>query len=100
MLRESGPYVLLFPQLLIALVTWPLVNDSASSKHIRFSTMAKISAGIFACIAYVFQWGYDGKQPSIVSLGPISRLSGNQMEDDRSSVCVLCLACIGSSQPS
>ena len=77
-----------------------LVNDSASSKHIRFSTMAKISAGIFACIAYVFQWGYDGKQPSIVSLGPISRLSGNQMEDDRSSVCVLCLACIGSSQPS
>ena len=22
-------------------------------------------------IAYVFQWGYDGKQPSIVSLGTV-----------------------------
>ena len=30
-----------------------------------------------ACRAYVFQWGYDGRLPSIVSLGTISRLSGN-----------------------
>ena len=29
------------------------------------------------CKAYVFQWGYDGKQHLIVSLGPTSRLSGN-----------------------
>ena len=53
--------------------------------------------GLVACIAYVFQWGYDGKQPSIVSLGTTSRLSGNQLEDDGSSACVLSLACIGSS---
>ena len=44
--------------------------------------------------------GYDGKQPSIVSLRTTSRLSGNQLEDDGISVCVLSLACIGSSQPS
>ena len=56
--------------------------------------------GLVACIAYVFQWGYDGKQPSIVSLGTTSRLSGNQLEDDGSSPCVLSLACIGSSQSS
>ena len=56
--------------------------------------------GLVACKAYVFQWEYDGKQPSIVSLGTTSRLSGNQLEDDGSSVCVLSLACIGSSQPS
>ena len=36
MLRESGPYALLLLQLLIALVTWSLVNDSASSRDIRF----------------------------------------------------------------
>ena len=41
--------------------------------------------GLVACIAYVFQWGYDGKQPSMVSLGRASRLSGNQLEDDGSS---------------
>ena len=56
--------------------------------------------GLVACIAYVFQWGYDGKQPSIVSLGTTSRLSSNQLEDDGISVCVLCPASIGSSQPS
>ena len=37
MLRELGPYALLLIQLLIALVTWSLVNDSASSKDIRFT---------------------------------------------------------------
>ena len=56
--------------------------------------------GLVACKAYVFQWGYDGKQPSIVSLGITSRLSGNQLEDDGSSVCVKSHVCIGSSQPS
>ena len=56
--------------------------------------------GLVACKAYVFQWGYDGKQPSIVSLGTTSRLSGNQLEDVGSSSCVLSLASIGSSQPS
>ena len=67
----------------------------------RSSIMVKISAGTcFAYRAYVFQWGYDGKQPSIVSLGTTSRLSGNRLEDDGSSVCVLSLACIGTSQPS
>ena len=45
--------------------------------------------GLVACVAYVFQWGYDGKQPSIVSLETASRLSGNQLEDDGSSACVL-----------
>ena len=33
--------------------------------------------GLVACKAYVYQYGYDGKQPSIVSLGITSRLSGN-----------------------
>ena len=37
MLRESVPYALLFIQLLFALVTWSLVNDSASSRNIRFT---------------------------------------------------------------
>ena len=36
--------------------------------------------GLVACKAYIFQWGYDGKQPSIVSLGRTSRLSGNQLK--------------------
>ena len=53
--------------------------------------------GIVACIAYVVQWGYDGKQPSIMSLGTSSRLSDNQLEDDGRSACVISLACIGSS---
>ena len=34
--------------------------------------------GLVPCIAYVFQWGYDGKQHSMVSLGTTSRLPGNQ----------------------
>ena len=38
MLRESGPYALIFLQLLIALVTWSLVNDSASSRDIHFTS--------------------------------------------------------------
>ena len=38
MLRESGPYALLLIQFLIALVTWSLVNDSASSRDIRFTS--------------------------------------------------------------
>ena len=29
---------------------------------------------LVVCIAYVFQWGYDGKQPSIVSLGTTFRV--------------------------
>ena len=32
MMRESEPYALLLIQLLITLVTWSLVNDSASSR--------------------------------------------------------------------
>ena len=47
--------------------------------------------GLVACKAYVVQWGYDGKQPLIVSLGTTSRLFGNQLEDDGNSVCVLSL---------
>ena len=38
MLRESGPYALLLLLLLIALVTWSLVNNSASSRDIRFTS--------------------------------------------------------------
>ena len=38
MLRESGPYDLLLINLLIALVTSSLVNDSASSRDIRFTS--------------------------------------------------------------
>ena len=56
--------------------------------------------GLVACKSYVFQWGYDVNQPSIVWLGTTSRLSGNQLEDDGSSACVLSLAYIRFSQPS
>ena len=38
MLRESGPYALLLIQLLIALMTWSLMNDSTSSRVIRFTS--------------------------------------------------------------
>ena len=38
MLKESGPYAMLILQLLIAQVTWSLVNDSASSRDIRFTS--------------------------------------------------------------
>ena len=162
MLRESRPYAMLLIQLLIALVTWSLVNDSASSRDISFTSYDTVNSldrppqlgavgpvvyalnefsslssfvircrfgdliihcrqpgrepecvgriappswlrsplGLVACNAYVFQWVYNGKQPSIVSLVTTSRLSGNQLEDDGSSVCVLSLACIASSQPS
>ena len=54
--------------------------------------------GLVACIAYVLHWGYDGK-PYIVSFGITSRLSGNQLEDNGSSACVLSLVCIRSSHP-
>ena len=87
----------------VALVISSFIVDSRGEagsslrRSSRSSIMAKISV---ACKAYVFQWGYDGKRPSKVSLGTTSRLSGNQLEDDGSSVCVLSLACIGSSQPS
>ena len=37
-LRESGPYALLPLQLMNALVTWSLVNDSSSSTDIRFTS--------------------------------------------------------------
>ena len=53
--------------------------------------------GLVVCTSYVFQWGYDGKQPSVVSLRTTSRLSGKQLEDDGSLVCVQSPACIGSS---
>ena len=36
MLRESWPYALLFLQLLVALVVWSLVNDSASSETVGY----------------------------------------------------------------
>ena len=38
MLRVSGRYALLLLHLLIALVTWSLVNDSACSRDIRFTS--------------------------------------------------------------
>ena len=38
MRRESGPYALLFLQLLILLVTWSQVNDSDYSRDIRFTS--------------------------------------------------------------
>ena len=56
--------------------------------------------GLVACVSYVFQWGYDGKQPTIVSLGTSSRISGNQLEDEGSSACILSRACIQSNQHS
>ena len=73
---------------------------SCLRRSYRSSIMAKISTGTFASIAYVFQWGYDGKQPSIVSLGTTSHLSGNQVEYVGSSACVLSLTYIRSSPPS
>ena len=48
--------------------------------------------GLIACKAYV------GIRWEAVSLGTTSRLSGNQLEDDGSSVCILFLACIRSNQ--
>ena len=38
--RDSGPYALLFLQILILLVTWSLLNESASSRDIRFTSYA------------------------------------------------------------
>ena len=51
--------------------------------------------GLVACIASVFQWGYDGKQHSIVSPVTTSRLSGNQLEDDGSSAYILSIVISG-----
>ena len=75
-------------------------RDSTCVGHFAPPAWLRFTLGLVACIAYVFQRGYDGNKPSIVSPRTTSRLSGNQMEDDGSSVCVLSLACIGSSQPS
>ena len=66
----------------------------------RSSIVAKISARTCCVYSLVLQWVYDEKQPSIVSLGTTSRLSGNQLEDEGSSACVLSLAYIGSRQHS
>ena len=71
-------------------------EGSCMRRSCRSSIMTRITTGLVVCIAYLFQWGYDCKHPSIVSLGTNSRLSGNQLEDDRSSACVLSLAFIRS----
>ena len=60
----------------------------------------KVMPSFSAVNSFVFQGGYDGKQPLIVSLRTTSRLSGNQLKDDRGSVCVLSLARIRTNQPS
>ena len=53
MLRESGSHTLLFLQFFIALVTWSMVNDSASSRDIALhpSTPDESSSMKSACPA-------------------------------------------------
>ena len=60
-------------------------RGSACVGRIALPSLPGSPLGLVACIDYAFQWGFDGKQLSIVSLGTTSRLSGNQLEDDRSS---------------
>ena len=69
-------------------------RDHACVDRLAPPTWLRSLLGLVACVSYVFQWGYDEKQPSIVSLGTTSRLSGNQLEDDEISACVLSLSCI------
>ena len=85
----------------IEVCLWPMgARFTACVGRLAPPLWTRSPLGLVACIAYVFQWRYDGKQPSIGSLGTTSRLSGNQLEDDGSSACVLSLSCIWSSQPS
>ena len=56
MLRESGPYALLLLQLLIALVTWSLVNDSASSRDIRFTWRVLLDEECLPSLEVVNWW--------------------------------------------
>ena len=70
-------------------------RDPACVVRLAPSSWLRSPLGLVACKAYVFQWRYDRNQHSIVSLGITSRLSGNQLEVDVSSVCVLSLTCIG-----
>ena len=66
-------------------------RDPVYVGHLAPPSWLRSPLKLVACKAHVFQWGYDGNQPSIVSLGTTSRLSANQLEDDGSSVCVLSL---------
>ena len=43
-----------------------LRRDPACLGRLAPSSWPRSPLGLVACIAYVLQWGYDGKQPSIV----------------------------------
>ena len=90
------------PQLLstVSLSTAGARRDPVCVGRLAPPSWLRSPLGLVACKSYVFQLGYDGKQPSIVSLGTTYRRSGNQLEDEGSLVCVLSLAYIGSSQSS
>ena len=66
-------------------------GDPACVGRLAPPSWLKSPLGLVACIAYVFQWVYDGKQHSIVSLGTTYPISGNHLEDDGNSVFVLSL---------
>ena len=66
-----------------SLSTAGLRRDPACVGRLAPPSWLRSPLGLVACIAYVIQWGYDGNQPSMVSLRTTSRLSGNKLEDDR-----------------
>ena len=79
----------------VAFLTAGMRRDHACICRINSPPWPGIPLGLVACIAYVFQWGYDGNQPPMVSLGTTSSISGNQLEDDRSSVAFYLLSASG-----
>ena len=71
-----------FGDLIIHFSTAGVRRQPACVGRLALSSWLRSPLGLVACKAYVFQYGYDGKQPSIVSLETTSRLSGNQLEND------------------
>ena len=65
MLRESAPYALLFLQLLIVPVPWSLVNDSTSSRDIRFTSFDTNVIHPFSSVCC-----FDGP-PELGAVGPL-----------------------------
>ena len=57
-----------FGDLIIHMSTAGARRDPACVGHLAPPPWLRSPLGLVACKAYVFQWGYDGKQPSIVSL--------------------------------
>ena len=71
-MRESGPYALLRLQLLIALVTWSLVNDSASSRDIRFTSFDTCEGDVLIlCHLFGFAVNSFDRPPQLGAVGPV-----------------------------